>query len=439
MRLNRRSMFAAVIVCCTLTLTSCSSQGNPVASVGEAPSTTEVSDGLSQPSTPEAPQPGPTLVDPAAFAYSSGGLSGYFFTTPSGLWRCAILTFSAQRGSDAQMAGCQPKTSMDINVSGAPRVPDHGSGNPVAPNAILVNKTDDARFASLSQALFWRLDNATPTLAYGETLSTDGFSCNVQETGVSCRSDSSNHGFTFSTNGFDFNYTEALSLPNVPEPASATAGGPQPTLGRVTATYQEGYGAVRPATISNGGASLSGQVWDILWQSWGGEQVVGTGQSANAKFADTGPSPIEQATIVAFDLGDCEGTWMYRSFVWFFPSTGDTFESAKQHAINPCQDQAYPVTDPAPAATNAGSCGTVIAADGIPREVLIKSGKITCADAMTMMNATYSVLYDKPLDGMEYGSWNCGIVPAGEILVTCNYPNSNGSVAIFRSDDDPYR
>ena len=58
---------------------------------------------------------------------------------------------------------------------------------------------------------------------------------------------------------------------------------------------------------------------------------------------------------------------------------------------------------------------------------------------MKMMQATYPMLYDKPLDGTTYGDWNCGIVPAGEVLFTCNNPAQNGIVLIYRSADDPYR
>lgn len=317
-----------------LVLAGCSRENAPVAAIAE---TTSVSE---QPtvevSTTDPPSPAATvsLVDPATFAWGQGGLRGFFFTTPSGLWRCAILADSAQSGTDDQMAGCQPKTSIPINVAGAPSVPDHYSGNATAPNAILVNTTDDAKFASLSQALFWRHDT-TPVLPYGQTLSTNGFSCNVQESGVSCRSDRSGKGFTFSTFGYQFEYIEAHGAAT-PEP-TATSSGVDPVLGKATDTYQVGYGEVRPPEISNGGASLSGIVTDIVWDSWGGPTATGTGTTAHItpESPSPGAAPQERASIVAFDLGACDGIFMYRSFVWFFPQD-QPLEAAKAEAVPAC-------------------------------------------------------------------------------------------------------
>ncbi|WP_143536516.1 DUF6636 domain-containing protein [Rhodococcus sp. 05-2254-6] len=295
-------------------------------------STLEVSTTDPPPSPP--PAAAISLVDPATFARGEGGLQGFFFTTPSGLWRCAILADSAQGGSDDQMAGCQPSSSMPMNVAGAPSVPDHYSRNATAPNAILVNATEDARFASLSQALFWRYDT-TPVLPYGQTLSANGFSCNVKESGVSCRSDDSGKGFTFSTGGYQFDYIEARG-PATPV-STAASSGVDPVLGNKTDSYQVGYGEVRPPKISNGGASLSGIVTDIVWDSWGGPTASGTGTTAHVtpQFPAPGSAPQERASIVAFDLGECDGVPMYRSFVWFFPQD-QSLEAAKANAVHAC-------------------------------------------------------------------------------------------------------
>ena len=329
-----------------LALSACATGGDSAAAE-DVPVAREAHTSLPPSNEPEEVKAVPSLVDASTFRSESSGLTGYFFTTPSGTWRCAILIDSAQQGSGSEMAGCQPKTSTDLDVAGAPMVPDHGTGTPVAPNAILVNRTDEARFARLSQALFWRMDGVTPVLEYGRTLSADGFSCNVQKTGVSCRSDSSNHGFTFSTDGYRYEYVEALAAPSATSSRSpVTTEGPEPVLGRVWAPNQNGYGDVRPARIYNGG-SPSGLVYDIVWQDWGGEQATGTGWSPNVKVADSvAEAPLEQATVVAYNLGDCDGTWMYRSFVWFFPSNGETFESARQYSIHPCQENPY--DEPAP-------------------------------------------------------------------------------------------
>lgn len=250
---------------------------------------------------------------------------------------------------------------------------------------------------------------------------------------MSCRSDSSGNGFQFSTGGYKFEYLDSLNVPIATTQTSAS----EAVLGRVWGPDQQGYGEVRPVDVYNGG-SLSGLVENIVWQNWGGEQATGSGVSRNVdKSSGVANAPIEPVTIVGFDLGDCEGTFMYRSLVWFFPDSGATFESMKASSTSPCQERAY--TEPASVTMGDPSCGAVTAADGIPRDVLVLKGNSTCAEAMAMMNATYPLLYDRPLDGMDYGAWGCGIVPAGEVLFTCNLPNSSGQVAIYRSLDDPYR
>jgi hypothetical protein len=53
-------------------------------------------------------------------------------------------------------------------------------------------------------------------------------------------------------------------------------------------------------------------------------------------------SIAQQCQIVAFDLGDCDGTLMYRSVVvWFFPSNGETFESKRECDLQRCRQDPY--------------------------------------------------------------------------------------------------
>ncbi|WP_230595463.1 hypothetical protein [Rhodococcoides fascians] len=279
----------------------------------------------------------PNLVDPSPFAVYAGGAAGYYFTTPSGLWRCAILGDSAQRGPDERMTGCQPKTSTDMAVAGAPQVQQFGSSKMGAPNAILVNAVEPARFASLSQALFWRMDGLTPVLPYGETLAVDGFTCNVQESGVSCRSDNTGHGFQFSTNGYVFEYAEASGVAHASPQRAA-----EPVLGRVWGPHQTGYGEVRPPQVFNGG-SPSGMIDAIVWNEWGGPVASGIGKAPNVAVADSvATAPIEPSTVVGYDLGDCDGVWMYKSVVWFFPQNGETFESVRgSRGLDSCEEIPY--------------------------------------------------------------------------------------------------
>jgi hypothetical protein len=52
---------------------------------------------------------------------------------------------------------------------------------------------------------------------------------------------------------------------------------------------------------------------------------VGEYVSPDKTVAEATP---EQAHVVAFDLGDCDGTQMYRRFGLFFPQHGQTFDPA---------------------------------------------------------------------------------------------------------------
>jgi len=101
---------------------------------------------------------------------------------------------------------------------------------------------------------------------------------------------------------------------------------PVPTLGRVWASNQVGYGDVKPPIVYNGG-DPTGYVDNISWSSWGGSTATGSGSSTYV-----GPTQIvaegtvEDTTIVAFDLGDCSGQWMYKAIEWYFPQHGETFD-----------------------------------------------------------------------------------------------------------------
>jgi hypothetical protein len=147
-------------------------------------------------------------VDPELFWAVSEGSGGYCFTTPSGEWRCAIL----QWGKTAT-AGCQPSTSIDMPVAGAPMAPNDYDGSPAMPNAIVIDAGQPARFAALGQAVYWRFGGPARVLEYGETLSVMGFTCNVQESGVSCREDATGNGFSFSADGYKFDTPQSCRRP----------------------------------------------------------------------------------------------------------------------------------------------------------------------------------------------------------------------------------
>jgi hypothetical protein len=61
-----------------------------------------------------------------------------------------------------------------------------------------------------------------------------------------------------------------------------------------------------------------------------GQAIDGTGQSGPISSW-----PVETATVVAFDLGTCDGsTPAYQEVTYYFPQDGETFDPTK--STNAC-------------------------------------------------------------------------------------------------------
>jgi hypothetical protein len=113
-----------------------------------------------------------------------------------------------------------------------------------------------------------------------------------------------------------------------PVTTSTTTPGPVPTLGHragIFETGSQGFGQVEPPEIYNGG-DPTGLVTDITWTSWGGPEAIGSGTNDYV-----GPNQIvaagteETTTVIAFDLGTCDGMFMYQAVEWYFPQHGQSF------------------------------------------------------------------------------------------------------------------
>jgi hypothetical protein len=112
---------------------------------------------------------------------------------------------------------------------------------------------------------------------------------------------------------------------NPTAPASPTTSA-TPTLGKPFDSSQQGLGQVRPTTILLGGDPQS-YVQNVTWTSWGGATATGTGTSTwVAPGESVSQGSQEQVTVVAFDLGTCDGTLMYQKVDWYFPEHGQTFD-----------------------------------------------------------------------------------------------------------------
>ena len=153
--------------------------------------------------TAAAPQLPPTnpahLANAFDYVAHPNDEAGYYFTTPSGRWQCAILP--------RDKAGCQSADGA-MGIAGEPDTVPNAAGEATTPNAIVIEPEGDARFAALDEPEFSPPDAAN-VLPFNRTLIAARFRCNVQvATGVSCVSEQSGRGFTFSAKGFLPEYGE---------------------------------------------------------------------------------------------------------------------------------------------------------------------------------------------------------------------------------------
>jgi hypothetical protein len=106
------------------------------------------------------------------------------------------------------MAGCQ-SAGGTLGITGAPDTVTDAAGVEATPNAIVIEPDGDTQFMALEQPGFALEPGPANVLPFNRTLIAARFRCNVQEaTGVSCLSEQSGNGFTFSADGFQPQYTE---------------------------------------------------------------------------------------------------------------------------------------------------------------------------------------------------------------------------------------
>ena len=153
-----------------------------------------------------SPTSGPSndqLANAFDYAARVEGVTGYYFTSPSGRWQCAI--------KPRLEAGCQRAAApaSAIGISAAPEEVPGPDGEPEAPNAIRVDRNRDAEFAVVAPTAFGLDPEPARELPFDRILAVAGFRCNVQEaTGISCLSEASGKGFTFSADEYRMTYTD---------------------------------------------------------------------------------------------------------------------------------------------------------------------------------------------------------------------------------------
>jgi hypothetical protein len=106
-------------------------------------------------------------------------------------------------------------------------------------------------------------------------------------------------------------------------------------LGRLAGLFAQGagFGQVKPAKIFNGG-DPTGLVTKLAWSSWGGAKATGSGMSDYVGPGQSVATGTQQpVTVVAFDLGICHGTLMYRAVEWYFPGQSQAFSPSQYENI----------------------------------------------------------------------------------------------------------
>ena len=125
-------------------------------------------------------------------------------------------------------------------------------------------------------------------------------------------------------------------------PATSAAGGPllgSAAWGQALGSFGgiSGFGEVAPADITMGETLPAPQLDSISWSNWGAAEATGQGQSVDGTN-QSGPMsswPLEPITVVAFDLGSCNGgPPAYEEVEWYFPGDGQTFDP--NNATNAC-------------------------------------------------------------------------------------------------------
>ncbi len=108
-----------------------------------------------------------------------------------------------------------------------------------------------------------------------------------------------------------------------------------PVLGAPNFVYINGFGVIRPRTVSFGGDEGSLTI-HVRWTTWGSTRAVGYGQAwmlrPHAKGMTDGSYQSDE--VVAYNRGDCDGHYAYRDVKWFFPQLGEHFRP--HHRDNLC-------------------------------------------------------------------------------------------------------
>ncbi len=159
-----------------------------------------------------------------------------------------------------------------------------------------------------------------------------------------------------------------------------------------------GFGAIRPSAIDFNGDPTS-FIDRIHWSRWGGRRAVGHGVAGFdwPGFAVADGTRYVRATVVAFDLGTCDGHPAYRREEWYFPQYGETFAAALavlEHLHRP--------------ATQPGAAGRSHLLPRRASSLHRVSGGVTCAELPRIKALVGGAAHDGHSAKWISHGWVCG-------------------------------
>ncbi|WP_169812225.1 PASTA domain-containing protein [Nocardia xishanensis] len=191
-RFDRKSVTrAAAAFAATLTvlLTGCSTGSSDTATAPTA-TTTQVP---AAPAAAATPGKSAKPADTAEYRQDDDGFgrAGYFFTSPSGAFSCAIFDASVSAYGTPVGAACQGRAATPAGAQGCAK--SEGLQAPVP--GLGVGPSGTTFFCNVGSPLFTTTSTVLP---YDSSLTANGYTCHSAQSGVSCQENLNGKGFRVS-------------------------------------------------------------------------------------------------------------------------------------------------------------------------------------------------------------------------------------------------
>ncbi|WOC13636.1 J domain-containing protein [Gordonia sp. MP11Mi] len=171
-----------------------------------------------------------------------------------------------------------------------------------------------------------------PVVEYGKQYYFEDWVCASEMIGLTCWNTTTGSGVFLANEKaetFDGAGTTA------PTTSDGRSGGETIVLGSMPPNGR-GYGTEKPTEVYAGGSPTS-RITDVTWSSWGGDTAEGTGTGTYREDGRVGREQYIPATIIASDIGMCDGKRAYLTIAWYFPSKGET--ASPDREMKTCSSQ----------------------------------------------------------------------------------------------------